>query len=74
MRHKIKEAGIPEDKKMFLFFPRYCSGCLTRFWLESLPSEYTGGWWSLKNCPLCGGNLWIDKKTAQYYYNKRGIK
>lgn len=64
MRYKIKEKPIVTEKMKFLFFSRYCQDCLTCFWLEKIPFEYTGGWWSPKGCPLCGGFLWSTKKSA----------
>jgi hypothetical protein len=65
MRYKISSGKYIPDKEKFLFVPRYCGGCLTCFWLEKATFYWSGSWWSAKPCPLCGGFLWLSKKSAQ---------
>lgn len=71
MRKKIQNNFVPVPNKLkFLFFPRFCEGCLTMFWLEKILFKYDS-WWSPVGCPYCGGFLWIDKPTALKYYNQK---
>lgn len=67
MQYKIKPKQVPNKKMKFLFFPRYCEGCLTCFWLEKI--MFKGGcWWSPDGCPKCGRFLWCSKKDARFYH------
>lgn len=70
MRKKFKIDKIKTEGTMFLFFPRYCEKCITRFWLEMVPA-YWSSWWT-PQCPICGpkGFLWSSKKTAIKYHKE----
>ena len=68
MRWKITHKKIQTEGTMFLFSPRTCEMCLTCFFLERVPAIWSS-WWSPR-CPIDGGYLFHNKKSAIEEFNK----